>query len=142
LLDDQGRFLTMASPTEIRRASTKAAPKLEVAYLQTREQAPSVSWFAGEVDRIIFGYRAALSDGFGHAENDVKQVVTPAGIRELGIRPDGQELLRFGTEAGETLCSDIMRRRTPYVCVMRQGNLESIVDRAELASRIANTTFR
>jgi Domain of unknown function (DUF4062) len=54
LVDAEGRFLTMAPPTEIRRALAKALPKLEMVYLQSRDQPrnPQIS----EVDHIIFHY--------------------------------------------------------------------------------------
>jgi hypothetical protein len=44
----------MAPPTEIRRALAKALPKLEMVYLQSRDQPrnPQIS----EVDHIIFHY--------------------------------------------------------------------------------------
>lgn len=142
LLDAESRFLAMASPLEIRRALSKALPKLEMAYLQSREQAPNSPWIAGEVDRILFSYPAAITAIFGRAEAEVKQVVTPAGLRELGLKSEAEVIEQFGTERGQLLNSDLVRRRAPFVVLMRDGNLEGVIDRAELASRIASTALQ
>ena len=61
LVDAEGRFLTMAPPTEIRRALAKALPKLEMVYLQSRDQPrnPQIS----EVDHFILRQWVRSSPG-------------------------------------------------------------------------------
>lgn len=139
LLDAEGRFLTMASPTEIRRALAKALPKLEIAYLQSREQACGL--YGGEVELIISCYPGAVTAVFGQPEANVKQAITPANLRELGIKQQGEVLEEFAAERRPLLNSDIVRRHAPYVLLMRGGNLEGVIDRMELASRIASTAL-
>jgi hypothetical protein len=63
LLDAEGRFLTMAPPTEIRQTLAKAFPKLEVAYRQAREQIRGSS--GDEASLIISSCPAAWTKTFG-----------------------------------------------------------------------------
>jgi hypothetical protein len=140
LLDAEGRFLTIAPPVEIRRALAKTLAKLEMVYLQSREQ-PRLPQMT-EVDHIIFNYQTALGAIFaGQAENSVKEIMTPARFRELGIKSRGEVLEEFGSERRPLLSSDIVRRQAPFVVLMRDGVLEGVVDRSELASRIAGTAL-
>ena len=142
LLDEQGRFLTMAPPAEIRRALGKAVPKLEMAYLQSRQQAHNVTAPSGEVDRIIFCYPDAVHSVFAKpTEFEVKQVVTRAGLRELGVKPEGEVVEQVSSERRSIMNSDLLQRRARYLVLMRDGNLEGVIDRAELASRIARTVL-
>ena len=41
-----------------------------------------------------------------------------------------------------SLISEILQRGAPYVVLVRDGNLEAIIDRMELASRIASTALQ
>jgi hypothetical protein len=141
LVDTEGRFLTMAPPTEIRRALAKALPKLEMVYLQSRDQPrnPQIS----EVDHIIFHYPAGMGTIFpGQSADSVKQIMTPARVRELGIKSQGEVLEVFGSERRPLLNSDILRRLVPYIVLMRNGILEGVIDRLELASRIVSTALQ
>jgi Domain of unknown function (DUF4062) len=141
LLDVDGHFLTMASPAEIRRALAKAFPKLEIAYLQTQEQTQGLN--GGEVDLIVSRYPATLTAVFGgQEERDLKHVVTPAGIRELGIKQEGEVVEQYGAERKPLSNSELLRRRTPYVVLVRNGTVEGVIDRLDLASRIASTAFQ
>src|SRR5262249_35134292 len=142
LLDEQGRFLTMASPAEVRRALAKAAPKLEMAYLQSRDQAANLKGSGGEVERIILCYPAAVSSIFAKlTESDVKKVITWAGLREIGVKPEGEAIEQISADRQPIANSDLLRRRARYLVIMREGNLEGVIDRAELASRIAGTVL-
>jgi hypothetical protein len=78
----------------------------------------------------------------GVAEPDVKRALTPAEVRELGIRPQGEVLEELAADRRPSLNLDIVRRHAPYIVLMRNGSLDGIVDRAELASRIASTALR
>ena len=143
LLDAEGYFLTMASPLEIRRALTKALPKLEMAYLKSQEQARDLAHFGNEVDSIINYYSEAVSSVFaGVPERDVKQVMTSTKVRELGIKSQGEVLEELAVEHRPFLNSEIIRRRAPYVVLMRNGILDGVIDRMELASQIAGTALR
>jgi hypothetical protein len=139
VLDEWGRFLTMAPPAEIRRALAKAAPKLEMVYLQSQDQAHNMIGDSSEVDRIIFRYPDAVRVVFGKTESDVKKVVTWVALRE--VRPEGEVIEQISADHQLITTSDLLRRRARYLVVMREGNLEGVIDRAELASRIAGTVL-
>jgi hypothetical protein len=147
LLDEQGQFLTMAPPGEIRRALAKAVPKLEMAYLESREQAHT-KVVGAEVDRIVGCYRDAVTKVYPDAarfanpnestESIVKQVVTRGWLRGLGVKPEGEVIEQISAEHQPIGYSALLRRRARYLVVMRDGNLEGVIDRAELASRVAS----
>jgi hypothetical protein len=140
VLDEHGRFLTLASPAEIRRALAKAVPKLEMAYLESREQAHE-ELAGGEVDRIIGRYQDAIRKIFGKPELDAKQVLTPGRLRELGVKSEGEVIEKITGEHQPFAYPDLLRRRARYLIVMRDGGLEGVIDRAELASRVASTVL-
>jgi Domain of unknown function (DUF4062) len=138
ILDTARRVLIVTSPLEVRRALTKSQPKLEMAYLQCRDQARP-PFATSEVDSIISSYPAAVTSVFGgQAEIEVKQLITPPSLRELGIKQQGEVLEQFGPEHRPFSNAEIMRRRERYVVLIRDGNLEGVIDRVELASRIAD----
>jgi hypothetical protein len=138
LVDAQRRFVTMASPVEIRRAFIRSEPRLEMAYLQSRVQGQAMTWLQSELDRIIASYALAAQNVFeGRPETEVKQTVTSSSLRELGIRAEGEVIEQFGGDRRPLVHSDVLRRRSPYLVLMREGEIEGVIDRAELASRQA-----
>jgi hypothetical protein len=142
LLDAERRFLTMAAPGEIRRAFAKSLPTLELAYLESRTMAAGTPAPGGELDRIVNLYPAAVIKIFATpTEESIKQVITPAALRELGIKPNGEVMEQYGGERRPRLNAEILRRPSPYVVLLRDGAVEGVVDRAELASRIARTAL-
>lgn len=134
LLDAESKYLVMAVPAEIRRALAKSSPHLEALYYASRMQAANLG--PNEADNIIACYPGAVTTMFeGQTEDQIKRVLTPAYVRELGIRADGEPMDVFGSERWSN--SDIVRRRSAYVAVMRNGKLEGVIDRAEFVSQIA-----
>ena len=67
----------------------------------------------------------------------MKQLITPVSLRELGIKQQGEVLEQLGPERRAFPNAEIMRCRERYVVLIRDGNLEGVIDRVELASRIA-----
>ena len=135
ILDAAKRVLLVTSPLEIRRALTKFKPKLEMAYLQSREQAQP-PFPQSEVDSVISSYPDAVSRVFaGQQENAIKEVVTPPGLRELGIKQQGEALEKSGQRPFSY--AEIMQRRERYLVLVRDGEVEGVIDRVELASRMA-----
>jgi hypothetical protein len=139
LVDAGHRYLTMASPTEIRRSLAHSSLHLEKLYYASRERAINLG--PNEVDNIIGCYPGAVQETFpGLQEDQIKRVITPTSLRELGIRAQGEVLDLIG--AGRWSNSDIVRRRAPYVVVMRDGIVEGVIDRMELNSQIASQLLR
>lgn len=134
LLDAESKYLTMAAPAEIRRALAKSAPHLESLYYSSRMNAANLG--PNEADNVIACYPGAVTAMFpGQTEELIKRVISPVNVRELGIRPEGESLDVFGNERWSK--SDIVRRRAPYVAVMRDAKFEGIIDRTEFVSQIA-----
>jgi len=133
-----GRFLTMTAPLELRRALAKTFPKLELAYLQSREGGAK---YDASVDRIVFCYPEAVKEVFGAPETSVKQAITPTGLREVPVKPQG-EVVELADRPPLLVSAEIVRRPTPYVALTRAGKLVGVVDRAEFASRLANVALQ
>ena len=72
----------------------------------------------------------------------LKLVVTPTSLYELGIKQQGDVVEQFGEARGALLNSEILRRGAPYVVLVRDGNLEGIIDRMDLASRMASAALQ
>ena len=141
LLDTKGGFVTMSSPGEIRRGLAKSKPLFEMVYQNARQLAQACP--GDEVEQIIFNYPSAVSNALGgQLEQNVKQVMVPASIRNLGIKADGEAVEQLLSERQSDLYSDVLRRRRPFVAVMQGDKLEGIVDRTELAARIAGIMLR
>jgi len=136
ILDAARRVLIVSSPLELRRALTKSQPLLEMAYLQCRSQAPP-PFPTNEVDSIISSYPSAIQNQFGQPEAYAKREITPSDLRELGIKQEGEVLEQFGPERRPFTNAEIMRGQERYVVLMRDSILEGIIDRVDLASRIA-----
>ena len=126
LLDAERRFLTMAAPGEIRRAFAKSLPTLELAYLESRMMAAGTPAPGGELDRIVNLYPAAVTKIFATpTEENIKQVITPAAVREFGIKPNGEAMEQYGGERRPLLNAEILRRPSAYVVLLRDGALEA-----------------
>ena len=109
-------------------------------YLQSRELARGQ--YGGEIDLVLSYYSGAMITSFGLPETNIKQVITPASLRELGNRQEGEVLEESGAERGPLSKSAILRGRAPYLVLIREGNLEGVIDRMELAARIASTALQ
>jgi len=71
----------------------------------------------------------------GQLEDQIKTIITPAYLRELGIKSQGEVLDVVGNERWSN--SDIIKRRANYIAVIRNGKMEGVIDRMELVSQIA-----
>ena len=90
----------------------------------------------GEIERSIRWYQKAVAKVFGQKEVRAKREVEPTNLRELGLRQDCEVIVR--EEGRPSLNDDILKRSSRYVLVVRDGQVEGVVDRLELASRAAN----
>ncbi len=133
-----GGFELIAPPIEARRALAKAYPKLEAAYQMSRELS---SPFTSSIDSIVRNYPDASRNVFGRPESEFKQVVTSGMLRELGIRQQG-EVIEQSQQPGDLLLNaDIVRRRAQFLVLTRDGKFEGIVDRVQVASRLAQSAL-
>lgn len=134
-LDATGSYLTMAPPTEVRRALARREGRLERAYLDCRHGGGPVP---GEIDHIATLYRQMIVQAFdGRPEEDVKEDVSSTLLtRDLGIESSADTVEQRGGRRA-TLQLEILSRAKPYVVLLEQGRVASLVDRARMASRIA-----
>jgi Domain of unknown function (DUF4062) len=136
LLDGERRYLTMSSPVEIRRALAKSSFALENLYSAARAEARNRNW-GNEIDNIIACYPGAVGTVFpGQTEEQVKRVITPTLLNGLGIRPQGEVINLVGSERWSQ--AEVLRRQSPYIVVRRDGEVEGVIDRMELASQLAS----
>ncbi len=130
-------FELIAPPVEVRRVLAKAYPKLEAAYNKSRES-PATD-LKSAIDSVVINYSGAVYDVFGRPESEFKQVVTPVMLRE--IRQRGEAIERSGRSSDLLLRSDIIGRKAQFLILMRDGKFEGIVDRVQVASRLAQAAL-
>lgn len=120
VLDAGGRYVLMASPSEVRRALSRRLPQLERAYQESR---PAGAFGAAapiqEIDHVLMMYPESISGAFGGAsEQDVKEVITPLMLRrDLGIEPSAEAVERSGGQRSSQQ-REILRRGTPFVVLL------------------------
>jgi len=134
-VDAERRFLAMASPTEVRRRLAQHWPSLETAYMAFRKDASTPE----AIEENLWRYPMAVSAAFGMEEQDLKdKVVTARQLdTELGLAQDA-ETVEVGAKGQLFLQREILGRRTPFVALVREGRLEGLVDRKELALKVAD----
>jgi hypothetical protein len=127
------RFLIMASPTEIRRRLAQRWPTLEQLYTLFRKYSPTLDSLEYELGR----FPEAAYKLFGKQEADAKEVVTSIDLRrELGVVGDA-ETVDTADKGQVFLQREILGRSTPFVALVRDGRLEGIIDKGDLARRVA-----
>jgi hypothetical protein len=79
----------------------------------------------------------AIKAIFDKEETDAKEEVTSIDLqRELGVVGDAETV--DTAEKGQVfLQREILGRSTPFVALLREGRLEGIVDKGDLARRVA-----
>jgi hypothetical protein len=133
--DEHGRFLLMASPTEIRRALTKAQPKLEQSYMDALSFAPPSA--GPKLDWILMNYADSVRARFGVAEMDAKEIVSSRALREMGVRHEGEAIERTPGLSPSFLNAEIVKKHLPFVVRTSNGVVEGVVDRVQLVTRLA-----
>jgi hypothetical protein len=132
-VDANRRFLIMAPPAEIRRRLAQRWPALEQTYTLFRKDCPTQD----SVERELWRFPEAIKEMFGKEETDAKEVVTSIDLqRELGVVGDA-ETVDTADKGQVFLQCEILGRSTPFVALVRDGRLEGIVDKGDLARRVA-----
>ena len=132
-LNGDGHYITMASPAEVRRALGQSFPELERAYLEIRAAAQPKS----SIDQIVMMYPDQILRTFGgRPEREVKSDISRLMLsRDLGIEPSAETVER--RDQRRSVQREILRRATPFVALLNEGRLESVIDRVQMASKIA-----
>jgi Domain of unknown function (DUF4062) len=133
-VDADHHFLAVASPTEIRHRLAQRWPDLESAYAAFRVQAANPE----AIEQNLWQYPTAVSASFGGDEGSVKEVITARDLEhELGLTQDA-EAVDVADKGQAFLQREILGRRTPFVALVRGRKLEGLVDRNELARKVAD----
>jgi hypothetical protein len=133
-VDAERHFLAMASPTEVRSRLAQRWPILEMAYAAFRNDVPTLE----AVEQNLQRYPRAFSASLGKEEESAKEVVTAWQLeRELGLARDA-EIVNLGDKGQIFLQREILGRHTPFVALVRAGRLEGLVERDELARKVAD----
>jgi hypothetical protein len=133
-VDAQRRFLTMAPPTEIRNRLARRWPVLEKAYAAFQNEA---AMFGG-VEESLWRYPMAVAASFGKDEQSAKEDVTAQDLeRELGIGRHA-ETVDVADKGQVFLQREILGRAAPFAALIRRGRLKGLVERQELARRVAD----
>jgi Domain of unknown function (DUF4062) len=131
-LDGEGRYVSMASPIEVRRALTQRFPDLERAYLASRAAAQPPR----DINQIIMMYPQELFQAFGRPERDVKQDISRLMLsRDLGVEPSAATVEQ--RDDRRSLQWEVVLRDKPFVAVLEEGRLAGVIDRVQMASKIA-----
>jgi hypothetical protein len=132
-VDTHGRFLTMAPPTEIRERPAQRWPALEKAYAAFRDQVAKIA----DLAEHLWQYAMAVAQSLEKQEETAKEDVTAQGLeRKLGITRDA-EIVFVGDKGQVFLQREILGRATPFAALIRDERLEGLVERQELALRVA-----
>jgi Domain of unknown function (DUF4062) len=137
---EHGGYLGMCPPLDVRRALSSSFPQVEIAY-RSSVPMPGGSVFdpSLEIDAIVGKFSQAMDDSGG--EVSVKQWVAPHILRNWrGFEADRIELTTQSSKM--QLLRDIVNRRPPFVALAKNGMLKHVIDRANLATRVAETTLR
>ena len=132
---DDNRFVGMCTPSQARRALSQAFPNVEAAY-RASVPAPGEGSFnlIDDVTYIVNQFSVAM-DRLG-GEPNVKKWVEPHIIQNWpGVNRDAVDLP--GGVATVPLLASVVQRNTPFVVLVKDGNVLKVVDRAALATRMA-----
>jgi Domain of unknown function (DUF4062) len=138
---DGDRFLTMATPMDVRIRLAEREPGLDAAYLQFKQRlgpAPS----AQRMDETLIYYPQIVSECFGwRAEEVIKEDVDAGQLRKgLDLTPEASRIELNG-QPPTVLQRDIIRCATPYVVLECGGTCDSVIDRVALTTRIADNVM-
>lgn len=136
-VDAERKFITMAPPAEIRRRLEQQWPNLQQAYSEFRKETPDID----SVEDSLWRYPLAVVATFGDQEEKVKKVLTSHQLAtELGIR-NHAEPVEVENIGQVFLQREIVRRKSLFVALVRNGRLEGLVDKNELGCKVADAAL-
>ena len=136
-VDRDGKFLLMASPSEICHRLAIRWPPLEQAYTQFRREVTAIENMEDELWR----YPQFVSKAFGADEQVAKHSLSTHDLEyELGITRDA-EVIDVREKDQRFLQREILGRQTRFAALVRDHRLEGLADRELLAQRVAQTAL-
>ena len=136
-VNDKKQFVCMASPSEIRHRLALRWPKLEKAYALFLKHVPTPEALAD----VLWHYPECVSQALKANEQEARHVLSIQDLEyELGIARNA-EVVDPSDKSPRFLQREILGRQTPYVALVRDGQLEGLVDRGLLAQRVAQAAL-
>jgi uncharacterized protein DUF4062 len=136
-VDSDGKFLLMASPSEICHRLALRWPALEQAYATFRREVTSVERMEDEIWR----YPQFVGAAFGEAEQVAKHCLSAQDIEyELGIARNA-EIVDLEDKGQRFIQREVLGRQTRFAALVRDHRLEGLVDRELLAQRVAQAAL-
>jgi uncharacterized protein DUF4062 len=135
--DGEGKFLLMASPSEICHRLALRWPALEQAYQNFRGEVAALE----KVEAELWRYPLSVGRAFGANEQDIKHCLSARDLDyELGIARDA-EVVDVRDKGQRFLQQELLGRQTRFAALVRDGRLEGLVDRELLARRVAEAAL-
>jgi hypothetical protein len=136
-VDEAGRFLLMAAPSEVKRRLALRWPDLERAYGEFRRDIPTLD----AVGEALWRYPMSVQSAFAVSERDAKHVLTARDLEyELGIARDA-EVVEVDGKGQRLVMQEVLGRQTPFAALVRQKRVEGLVDREMLARHVAQSAL-
>lgn len=127
-------YLGMCSPVDVRRALASHFRNVDRAY---HESVPDqVFDAAAEVPQIVDSFGKKVASLAPAGERDVMRFVATHVVEQWrGFNADRIEVANRKVDG--VLLDDIVAKRSAYVALVRDGSLDTLIDRAELATNLA-----
>ncbi|TVL98065.1 MAG: hypothetical protein CV087_21695 [Candidatus Brocadia sp. WS118] len=136
-VESDGKFLLTAPPSEICYRMELRWPAVKDAYANFLRIAPTLE----KIDSEIWQYPQFVAEAFGEDEQVVKHCLSARDIDyELGIAR-GAEVVEVSEKGQRFLQREVLGRQTRFVALVRGQRLEGLVDREQLAKRVAQAAL-
>lgn len=136
-VDSIGQFLLMAPPSEICYRLALRYPALKQAYENFRQSVATLE----DVEDQIWRYPQFVSEALKEDEQVAKHCLSERDLQyDLGIARDA-EIVDVRAKSQRYLQQEILGRQTPFVALVRDGQLDGLADRGLLAERVAQAAL-
>ncbi len=137
-------FVGMAAPAMVRRALGKKFPDYEKVFREIQQKAIGWPELVDEMQAVVNSwstsamFAASAAGATMVSENDVKQLTaSPQLLEWLGGALETESRRWSGKQPNNALYGKILSCTIPYVPLLNGVRLEMVVNRAELASKLA-----
>lgn len=143
-------FVGMAPPSDIRRALARQWPTLEQSYQEIKSNPPDPpDWpDASLIARIVYGWtpHGFYRDSAAVSEEELKEKVNPSSLHKwllaMGKRLTTESVDWHGISRPYIVRSLLFEFDSPYVALLRHRQLDRVVNRLDLALRVARRALR
>jgi hypothetical protein len=142
--DTESKFIGTIAPRSLRRSLAALFPYFEVTYQTIQRAIPSSLDRGEQITKTVQDWSVGTftDNGKNCTEIDAKQLVTKELLVSWLRGFMDTEYLRWdGGPASPLLQYQVVSQKSPYVPLIREGKLEKIVDRNDLALRIARAAL-